>query len=653
MTGDRLEINDFECDLDDATVIAVTSQINDLNNLQDRQAIRTNQFKLKKTIKNQIIFENIDLVTSTSLIPYRRLKAKVVKGGIEIIPSGFAIVNKSNSCYEVTVYSGNFDFFNEIGNRRLRDLDLSALNFDWDFTNMMSIRTNTSGVKFALFNHGDITNGSMLVNVENQRPSIFINDVLLKIFEEAGFTVSGKILTDANYLKIMMTLMNDESDGPYFDNTNGRIHFDKWDTNPPSLIPSPTTIEILAGETWTFTYKVRFNIPVWSNTPLSILKFYGFSGGTPIYTHTSSSGTHQKTFTDTFTNSLGVSIFITPVMTLVNLGLVNFYSGSITGQRSGDVDPMFYIHIPSYSIGSGGYGSTSSFGSDLMLTYNGSTFDVAASLPDWTQKDFVKMVFNLCGVIPSSDKFARHINLKLFNEIIEAKSIAKDYSDKLHVARLTKDGDHPNVETRFTSYAQRNYFRYTQDDLDKFISSELGTGIFTIDDETIPIEKEVLTIPCAGSLMGKFLDNYDVAFTSTRIDPVTGMIKEKMIPRLLIDDTRITTGDPFKVEFFDNYGNNVQTQDDIPFCYFELATKDFNLSFQNSLIADYYSGLVRSLQYAKKVDAWFKINETDFDNLDHFIPVYIDFFSSYFYINKVLNWTNKINSLTKLELIKI
>jgi len=71
------------------------------------------------------------------------------------------------------------------------------------------------------------------------------------------------------------------------------------------------------------------------------------------------------------------------------------------------------------------------------------------------------------------------------------------------------------------------------------------------------------------------------------------------------------------------------------------------------LIADYYSGLVRSLQYAKKVDAWFKINETDFDNLDHFIPVYIDFFSSYFYINKVLNWTNKINSLTKLELIKI
>ncbi len=74
---DRLFINEVELDLGNQT-FALTLQVNDLANVQDRQFNFTNQVEVPKTRRNRIALELSDSVQSFSAIPYRKNKARLV-----------------------------------------------------------------------------------------------------------------------------------------------------------------------------------------------------------------------------------------------------------------------------------------------------------------------------------------------------------------------------------------------------------------------------------------------------------------------------------------------------------------------------------------------------------------------------------------------
>jgi len=57
--------------------------------------------------------------------------------------------------------------------------------------------------------------------------------------------------------------------------------------------------------------------------------------------------------------------------------------------------------------------------------------------------------------------------------------------------------------------------------------------------------------------------------------------------------------------------------------------------------------------FQQQVDAYFNLTPSDVSNIDFSVLWYIDYFNSYFRINKIIDYLPGRNQPTKVELIKI
>src|SRR6187551_3213859 len=93
MTQLQLYINDQLVDLADDNPVALTFQINNLAEVKNQQGNTSNQFKLPLTQRNRQILGFPDEVAFTTGLPYDNYQAKLIQDGLEIVPSGLAVLN--------------------------------------------------------------------------------------------------------------------------------------------------------------------------------------------------------------------------------------------------------------------------------------------------------------------------------------------------------------------------------------------------------------------------------------------------------------------------------------------------------------------------------------------------------------------------------
>jgi hypothetical protein len=95
------------------------------------------------------------------------------------------------------------------------------------------------------------------------------------------------------------------------------------------------------------------------------------------------------------------------------------------------------------------------------------------------------------------------------------------------------------------------------------------------------------------------------------------------------------------------------TQDvttDVPVLYFSDRTKPYSLDFE-FLIENFYGTLTRVLADFKMISCKLMLTALDIAQLNHFIPVYVQKFGNYFYLNKVSNFIQGLS--TKCDLIRL
>jgi len=95
------------------------------------------------------------------------------------------------------------------------------------------------------------------------------------------------------------------------------------------------------------------------------------------------------------------------------------------------------------------------------------------------------------GRVSKVDEYNKTIELVRVNDVVNNKPNALDWSEKLDLS--TK----PKVSFKLGNYAQSNYFQYSNDESDPFLSAltNYGRGTFSIADTTIDLESEVYTAP--------------------------------------------------------------------------------------------------------------------------------------------------------------
>ena len=106
----QLIVNGKTLILSDQTRIGITYQANNIGELQNRQGTFTNTFKLPLVRDNIEALELVNQMTSTTVLPYRKLSATYLENGIEIIGNGTAtIVSIDSQFINMNIISGNVD----------------------------------------------------------------------------------------------------------------------------------------------------------------------------------------------------------------------------------------------------------------------------------------------------------------------------------------------------------------------------------------------------------------------------------------------------------------------------------------------------------------------------------------------------------------
>lgn len=534
----ELYIDGVLCDIDEDEIVAINKQCNTINDLQDRRLDYSQSFKIRKTPPMMLLFGMAGEKNTVSSFPYSEHSCRYVVNGIEMfIDPVIKLISVDDNYYNVNMYAGTAGLFATIDELKLSDLTLTDAVHDWSLTDMATSHASDLDYCYPLVEPSDdgglvvpdMTDSNIDIFAGNLWPFIKVSAIWEEIFNNAGFTYDGVLFNNTTFDKLFLSIASTDfaktlDITPYlyigvqmgntyvdFDESLNRIAFDK------------DFVRILLGDDL-FRYNCEYSAPVKADYTFR-LEFY-----TKPVSHYPTLPSSVKFYKNGVEdgNSSGE--------------LTNFYSdGWYWNQKSfeytvEDLDRndkvTFYcdechvnflivrcVNVAKSAIG---YGDT-----DLNLAVN---------LPDMSQKEFIKGICNMYGLIPQSLS-GNHIHFWTYDDAINNISIAEDWSAYLSV----KD---TNTNFRLDGYARKNRFSYKESD---DVAKGVTDGYIRVNDQTLDKEKDILELPFS-SVDEVYL--YDaiptarIAINKLNEDNLTYTMNDKIDGRIVIVDTAGTDEHP-------------------------------------------------------------------------------------------------------------
>jgi hypothetical protein len=621
-----LYIGSTLCDLDYDEVVPINKQVNDIAEMQDRQSDFTNTFRIRKTRRMRLLFELSGEVGATTLFPYQNQTCKLVQDGIEMISAGYMILDKSDdSYYYVTIYSGNLNFFKTIEPLKLINLTLATTNHDWTLVNMAGSHALDWDYVYPLCepsDNGGITQldpGVEIINIYGGWLPCFIKvkTIFEEIISNAGFICRGEILTNNIFTKLFMPISN---------RTVGQF-------------------DITSSKFWGYWYGWNIHVQtgrIYGFTPVVGTSYFGNTGYyiTPyialyklMFTCRTSIGYPANVYI--YSNDVQVAE-MTRDMTYT--GPLFVWQGEYTNTIEGE----------ELSINTSGWQGATEF-TWVMIDIIpqkislGTPVKPRLNLPGLSQTDFIKTICNMFALIPEVDPRKREIYFWNYNDLYDNITFARDWS-----AYLSERED--EAEFKFGNYAQNNHLRYNESD---DVIKENGDGIFQVNDETLPFEKEVVALPistCDEVSLDPMFPGVEVSRLNINIyQPDTGgYIPNDTIDTRIVYVSALADASPpiqmlvIRDEVIFNTGNAVGIQN-------PKTARSLPVSFSQLMIN--YAGLSRLLTKTNLRRVKLNLPTYEVAGLKHYIPIYLSQYKSYFYVNKINNYIP--GELCIVDLIKL
>lgn len=606
-----LTIGATVCDLDDSEVIAITKQVNDIAEMRDRQSDFTATFKIRKTRAMKMLFELSGEPSINTSFPYQEQTAKLVIDGIEIITGGRVVLEKTDEYYyHISIYSGNISFFKAIEGRKLTDLNTTAdLSHTWEAETQANSNAGTENYMYPLFEPSD--DGGMLPLALSGDyvelyggwiwPFVKIKYLFEKIFSEAFFTVQGKILTDPRFLKMLIPVSkltaSDIEKYLYSLQHTGYIYIEDQ-----GLLPGGNLINgdaNFAAGYYNAPYSGKYSFEVAtehvSEFPPAIF----------IYVN----GTSELTLTAEETGE----------RTAIHRGTIDLTAGNeITFHSSGNYFYQYTISVTAISQPVPAYSSP---------------IDPGKMLPDMSQTEYIKTICNLFGLIPDTTSRGNIVRFWNYLDLYENIPYARNWS-----AYLSERDD--ECEFKFGDYAQKNYLKYKDTD---DVTKGAGTATFAVSDKTLIPEKDAFELPV--STTDEVLIDTNTNFICSRIGMNEYNSKDneyKVVDQIeaRIAMYSVLSGITFGVRDSLTGGT----------AYDVVNPNKINSVPLSSMLSNYV-GLNRMLTRTNLRRAKFNLPVFEVAGLRHDIPIYLNQYAAYFYVNKMSNYV--AGKLCTVELIKL
>lgn len=617
----RLYLNNIEIDLGPKK-IAQTYQINDLAELKDRNLHYTQKFKIPASPMNMKAMQYLGVIGSKSRKPYEKIPAKYIYNGVEVMPTGWAKVSESNEGgFDVNIYDGNASLYEELKGRRMNQLDYSDLNHALNGTTHLESLDHTSGYIYALGFFG-FSNVVGVVNSERQVASIYKHTLFDKILTEAGFTYSGNIFSDPEFLRevvcptkgydVVGEETTEASKGTASSNTISKNEYALKDPEYETVQFTQTDnslidISVQTGDTIRFDvaglYRVNYSID-WSlvTGDARVLLQLNGSLASSYFQMTAGSGIETGSFYIQAEIGDQTSWFVD---SHAWPGAANKFEIEFTAQ----VDT-------SYTLVTGG----------LIVKFE----DI---MPESSQIDFIKDIMQQYGLIFQANKNTNHYNFMMMEDLLNDRSNAEDWSSK-----MIDNGSEVYV---IGSYAQDNWMLYKYTDQEVIDTS--FDGNLEADHLNLKDEKTLFTSIYTISEKAQTRNTY----------PIYGidLWEEKVEQEGTVINNKEVAFRSFKLD----YRNEAVTFQfgDIVGTYSRASNMPFlsldNMSYEY-YITIYYAAMKRVLDAQKKRKVQMFIKPNDIYQLDFLRLKYIKQLGQYYYLNKVVNFID--SNQTKVELIQ-
>lgn len=646
----QLFINGRSIQLSEDTKIGITYQANNVGELQSRQGSYTNTFKIPITQSNSIAFEWSHSMNSSTVLPYRRLTATYIEDGVEAISEGFAIIKKTDDkFYYIHVVSGNIDLKKAIGEKIVGDLYENDIEYNWTLDTIFNNRDGSNYFVYPLIDwRSDIDTffGSPTIDVKDMIPVARMSGMFDRLSAEIGYTFKGNYLDSDDHKNMLLTPDEFTINPDFLDQVQtGASNVDAtWQQG--IIVPEGS------GVTSESVYPVRntFDGGFTSNQYVSPVDHVGklsFVANLDIGWLTNESyGLLETKRTRSFQfvarivhQGVGTIAEITypSVSTKIPTGLDAF---NFTVQVNSDeiflpAGGIYYTaldfiinqhdNIPSTVIVEG---NTSEF---THSPTNILSFGSPIRFKDIFRmkvKDVLRDVLNKRGIIIQTNSYTKEVHFNFFQDLVDNKPIAKDWSDKV-------DTRGQEMSFTFGNYGQKNWLRFKEDEA---VSNELGDHFFTVDNENLPEEKTVVQMlhPATEE------ENRHLGYNIPMIDAIDSAVKwQKPSYRILQLNIQETS---FDVDYTDGFATS-SASDDIPFADF--------VGFE-TLVPEKYAVLTDILNRTKGIILPIRLTAIEIQELDHTIPIYLNIpqkdIDGYFYLNVVSNYKQ---GLTSCHLIRL
>lgn len=603
-------------------VPAMNYQVNDIAELTDRQADYSQQLKLPKSAKNRNIFGQIDIFGIVSDIPYKRLDCRLFLNDVVIAGVGsYLILDRVTEYFEVQILSGNANIFEILQNGSMSDIDLGY----YQLGSVITGNYYQSNENYCLPEATFIKGGDVELTPTRRYPFAYLMNAVNKTIGKHGHTLVHNLPTSVNNLAISVSTFNVGntlfiSKLSFYGKPNiyGEIKISAQSqqggvvTLREELYSAPNSTVVSHWYTrYTASYDMTLNMRV-------VLDRYRYYTGLSSFNIRKYNNNNQLLETY-MTGAYGSynNNFIIELLT----GEYIEVDAKKTNLTYEDKPGVIYINPPYVSIFVG-------FTAISVRNYNkvevGENLYISPNIGFEKQLDLFKAFVQLFGLIVFTDAIEKKIYAFTLEKIYENKSIAKDWSRKLHKRNNVFDFELKN-------YAQTNYIKLLDNQDDEATDSTL----FTVENENLEKTKDLFTID--------FEAGIDNPIGNTYTEP-------KRVANIPIERVE---GSEVSMEGCKNHLVEIIKADT---SYVKYYAKHVKLSsFINYYKRLYDDILVRS----KIIEAEFYLTEKDIEEYRSvknempgcFVPVWIEKFGAYFYVNKIKNFIS--GKLTKVELIRL
>lgn len=597
----RLIINSVEVDIIQKDIIGkyTIAKLLDFS----PAATRTEEIDLPLTAKNLSALGNPDVLLNSSTIPFQLLEAQLYVNGIDMMVSKCLVV-EVNKTIKIRLFGSNIEFFGLIKDKYLSELDMSALDHTRDHATIVANLTNTTGFCYPAIDYGPVLGSGNELEVDGMFPAVHAADILTQIVEDAGYTLTGDLITDTDLLTEVIPYCNSKTRyitdadalALYFKaanvymgtgstlqtitaGANTRIQYDtqitgsNWDTG---------TYEFVAPRFGYYIFNVLLTGQSTSGTSACIISAYRKHGADP----------EEEVWSKgkTFTTSL--STFQADTNVIGQNNGIRLEAGDLLYIKllAGANNVQFVRSEPTMNITLQGMNT---------LSYYGDEWITALNLPVIKQNEFLKQYVSDYACLISVNDFTRVVTIKKISSIVN--ELPDDWRNKK---------DFSNKRVRFLNgFAQVNSLTYLDDEN---VLKPTGTDKnILIDNSALPAQKEFIKSIFGATMTGNYLtDN----LTLPRIE-ITG--SNTLKPRRLIREIRTVDIDIVSAE--ESLNTNV-TSINIPF--FAKST-GFDLTYTK--IYQYkLTYLISLISTQRLVELPVMLNEIDISELNYLTPKFID-----------------------------